>query len=108
MACTSEHGREEYVHAFDFDQMAEDELSTAIVTAVSRTIGVEPTDLTESLYDTVDANQIDRTLAPSDDADPNGPFVMFTYYQCRISVWYDGTIVVREPTPSTPEADDVT
>lgn len=108
MACKTEDGRDEFVHAYDFTEMGEDELSTAIITAVSRTLGVEPIELTDSLYDTVDANQIHRTLAPSDDDDADSPFVMFTYYQCRVSVWNDGTIVVREPRSSTPEAVDDT
>lgn len=105
MACKSEDGREDYVHAYDYTEMAEDELSTAIVTAVSQTIGVDPIELTDTLYDTVDANQIDRTLGRADDAD-DAPYVMFTYYECRISVWNDGTIVVREPRSSTPDAVD--
>lgn len=108
MTCKAGDGQDESVHAYDFTEMGEAELSTAIVTAVSRTIGVEPIELTDSLYDTVDANRIHRTLTQSDDADADSPFVMFTYYQCRVSVWNDGTIIVREPRSSTPEAVDAT
>lgn len=102
MACKQEERREEFVHAYNFSEMGEDELSTAIITAVARTIDVEPMELTNPLYDTIDANEIHHTLAPSDDADHDSTFVMFTYYHCRVSVWSDGTILVREPESSAP------
>jgi len=78
--------------------MGTEELGTAIVTAVAHTTDTEPTEMDESLYDTIDANRIARLL-PDPDGPPSGnrSVVVFQYSDRMVSVWGDGKILVSDP-----------
>jgi len=88
----------ECVDVYDYSKMGTEELGTAIVTAVAHTTDTEPTEMDESLYDTIDANQISRLL-PDPDGPPSGnrSVVVFQYSDCMVSVWGDGKILVSDP-----------
>lgn len=76
-----------------------EDLDCRIVEAVADAKGVEPLELTDRLYDVVDAEAISRLFAlDTPGGSPVRGRVTFTLDRCRVTVYDDLSVDVRTPT----------
>jgi hypothetical protein len=71
-------------------------LSTAVIRAVARAEGIDPTDLETPLYEAVDPDALDDlvSLGPADHPS-SGVRVEFTYCGYEVQVRGDGTVTLE-------------
>ncbi|WP_424020018.1 HalOD1 output domain-containing protein (plasmid) [Halorientalis pallida] len=92
------HGTQPYVVHHDFDGPAE--LTTTLAHAIADVTGFEVTETGFTLSDYVDPDALDRLFAPKSDGTPrtNG-HLAFTIWNCQVTVYSTGQIVVTRTQP---------
>ena len=79
------------------------QVSTAIVTAVAEAEGLAPTELTPPLHDAVDPEALDRLFGSDRVESERGTRVSFTYYGYDVRVGGPDDVVVRPADESDAE-----
>ena len=79
------------------------QVSTAIVTAVAEAEGLAPTDLTPPLHDAVDPEALDRLFGSDGPRSESGTRVSFTYNGYDVRVGGPDDVVVRPADDSETE-----
>lgn len=91
----TEHDRSE-IHTTQHDWDGDDTLPRSVVAIVADVADVDPTDMTP-LQRIVDADALDRIVAPRDGAPRIESRIAFTFEGYRVIVFGDGAIAVTEP-----------
>ncbi len=73
-------------------------LSTTVVHALAESTGVDVTDSTSTLYDSVDPDALDALFSSRHDGTPRtGGTLSFVVYDHRVIVHGDGRIIIEPP-----------
>ncbi|UPV99366.1 hypothetical protein M0R88_12625 [Halorussus gelatinilyticus] len=79
--------------AYDRDQP----LSTAVIDAVADAADLDPAELGTPLYDQIDPDALDNLFSDRHNGTPRGSgHVVFTLLDYEVTVYSDGSVVVRE------------
>jgi len=67
-------------------------VSESVVEAVAREKDVEPSELSDRLYEAIDPEALDRVFAGTATTDRGNGTVVFTYHGCEVTVHGDGSV----------------